>query len=199
VSRPTARKAVAALPRLTLFPKIVSPLPFSGRNNHRWYLESARCGRQSLGRLHLTNLPRGKSLSDCHSTSQYDRRLGLFPLEASSKRLFRMPEDVSADQGAAEFQECFVNVSPTIEAYAKTTEVVEPRVSPLNDPTEFAQTIAMFSAAPYDHRFDAAFAQSLTMRIGIVTTIGIDDPGSLKWSAARRGSGQSRRWAAATG
>ena len=43
----------------------------------------------------------------------------------------------------------------------------------------------MFSAAPCDYRFDAAFAQSLTMRIGIVTTIGIDDLGSLKWSAAR--------------
>ncbi|CAG4923150.1 hypothetical protein R52603_05138 [Paraburkholderia saeva] len=43
----------------------------------------------------------------------------------------------------------------------------------------------MFSAAPCDHRFDAAFAQSLTMRVGIVTTIGIDDLGSLKWSAAR--------------
>jgi hypothetical protein len=43
----------------------------------------------------------------------------------------------------------------------------------------------MFSAAPCDHRFDAAFAQSPTMRIGIVTTIGIDDLGSLKWSTAR--------------
>jgi hypothetical protein len=58
-------------------------------------------------------------------------------------------------------------------------------VSPFNDPTEFAQATAMFSAAPCDHRFDAAFAQSLTMRIGIVTTIGIDDLGFLKWSTAR--------------
>jgi hypothetical protein len=106
-------------------------------------------------------------------------------LEASSKRLLRTPEDVPADEGAAEFQECFVNVSSTIETYAKTTEVVEPRVSPFNDPAEFSQTTAMFSTAPCDHRFDAAFAQSLTMRIGIVTTIGIDDFGSLKWSAAR--------------
>ncbi|SFU26583.1 hypothetical protein SAMN05192563_105928 [Paraburkholderia aspalathi] len=58
-------------------------------------------------------------------------------------------------------------------------------MSPFNDPTEFAQTTAMFSAVPCDHRFDAAFVQSLTMRIGIVTTIGIDDLGSPKWSAAR--------------
>ena len=91
-----------------------------------------------------------------------------------------------------------MNVSSTIEAYAKTTEVVEPRVSPFNDPTEFAQATAMFSAAPCDHRFDAAFAQSLTMRIGIITTIGIDDLGFLKWSTARaadRGSRGSNNWA----
>ncbi len=78
-----------------------------------------------------------------------------------------------------------MNVSSATEAYAKTTEVVEPRVSPFNDPTEFAQTTAIFSPAPCDHRFDAAFAQSLAMRIGVVTTIGIDELGSLKWSAAR--------------
>jgi hypothetical protein len=106
-------------------------------------------------------------------------------LEASSKMLLGTPEDVPADESAAEFQECFVNVSSTIEAYAKTTEVVEPRVSPFDDPTVFAQTTAVFSAAPRDHRFNAAFAQSLTMRIGIVTTIGIDDLGFLKWSATR--------------
>jgi hypothetical protein len=47
----------------------------------------------------------------------------LLPLEVSSKRLLRTPEDVPADEGAAEFQECFVNVSSTIEACAKTTEV----------------------------------------------------------------------------
>lgn len=51
-------------------------------------------------------------------------------LEASSIRLRRTPEAVPADENAAEFQERFVNVGPPIEANAKTTEVVEPRVSP---------------------------------------------------------------------
>ena len=58
-------------------------------------------------------------------------------------------------------------------------------MSPFNDPSEFAQPTAMFSAASCDHRFDVAFAQSSTMRIAIVTTIGIDDLGSPKWSTAR--------------
>jgi hypothetical protein len=61
-------------------------------------------------------------------------------LEASSKMLLGTPEDVPADESAAEFQEWFANVSSTIEAYAKTTEVAGPRVSPFDDPTEFAQT-----------------------------------------------------------
>lgn len=59
-----------------------------------------------------------------------------------------------------------MNVSSTIEANAKTTEVVEPRVSPFNDPSEFAQPTPMFSAGPCDHRFDAVVAQLSTMRIG---------------------------------
>jgi hypothetical protein len=33
--------------------------------------------------------------------------------------MIRTPEDVPADEGVAEFQEYFVNVSSTIEAYAK--------------------------------------------------------------------------------
>ena len=69
-----------------------------------------------------------------------------------------MSEDARADEGAGEFQECFVNASSTIKAYARTTEVVDPGVSPFNDPSELAEPTAMFSAAPWDHRFDAAFA-----------------------------------------
>jgi len=46
-----------------------------------------------------------------------------------------------ADGSAAEFQECFVNVRSTIEAYAKTTEVAEPRMSPFNDPLNFPRPL----------------------------------------------------------
>jgi hypothetical protein len=50
-------------------------------------------------------------------------------LETNSKRLLRPSEDVPADEGTTEFEKCFVNVGPTFEANAKTTEVVKPRMS----------------------------------------------------------------------
>lgn len=97
--------------------------------------------------------------------------------------LLGAPEDIPADESAAEFQERFVNVGPAVEANTKTTEVVEPGVSPFNYPPEFSQTAAMLGTAPRDHRLDASLAQALTMGIGIVATIGIDDLGLLKRSA----------------
>lgn len=106
--------------------------------------------------------------------------------------MLRTPEDIPADKGATEFQERFVNVSSTIEANTKTTEVVEPRVSAFNHPAEFPQTAAMFSTTLRDHRLDAALAKSLTMRVGIVATIGIDDLGLLKRPAAHAANRRDR-------
>jgi hypothetical protein len=58
----------------------------------------------------------GTEGSGCEPSSKSLSRSPL-GLEASSKRMLRMPEDVPANEGAAEFQECFLNVSSTIEAY----------------------------------------------------------------------------------
>ena len=77
-----------------------------------------------------------------------------------------------------------MNVRAAFEANAKTTETMEPRVSPFNDPTAFAQAATVFSAPPGDYRSDAALAKSATMRIGIVATVGIDDLGLAKRPAA---------------
>ncbi|MCY1262954.1 hypothetical protein D9M68_135960 [compost metagenome] len=99
--------------------------------------------------------------------------------------LLRTPEDIPADESPAEFQERFVNVGPTIEANAKTAEVMKPGVSPFNHPAEFSQATAVFGAAPRNHRLDTALAQSLAMRVGIVATISKDDLGLLKRPAAR--------------
>jgi hypothetical protein len=52
-----------------------------------------------------------------------------------------------------------MNVSPTFEANAKTTEVVKPRMSTFDNPAEFAQTAAVFGPALGDYRFDAALAR----------------------------------------
>ncbi|CAN0624410.1 protein of unknown function [Burkholderia multivorans] len=77
-----------------------------------------------------------------------------------------------------------MNVSSSFKPDAKTTEIMEPRVSPFDDPTEFSEATAMFGAAPGDDRPDAALAKSAAMRIGIVATVGIDDLGLAKRSAA---------------
>jgi hypothetical protein len=85
-----------------------------------------------------------------------------------------------------------VNVSATIEANAKTAEVVEPRVSSFNDPAEFTQTAAMFSATLRDHRLDAAITQALTVRLGVIAAIGVDDFWLAKRSAARAANRRNR-------
>ena len=77
-----------------------------------------------------------------------------------------------------------MNVRSTFEANAKTTETMEPRMSAFDDPTEFAQAAAVFGAAPGDDRFDAALAKSASMRVGVVATVGVDEPGLAKRSAA---------------
>ncbi|KWA77329.1 hypothetical protein WL29_34835 [Burkholderia ubonensis] len=61
---------------------------------------------------------------------------------------------------------------------------MEPRMSPFDDPTKFVEAAAVFGAAPGDDRSDAARAKSAAMRVGIVATVGVDDLGLAKRSAA---------------
>lgn len=83
-----------------------------------------------------------------------------------------------------------MNISPTLKANAKTTKVVEPCVSTLNHPAEFAQSAAVFCAAPGNHRFDAALAKPLTMRLGVVPgTTCIGRVHRSSWQGARRPRG----------
>jgi hypothetical protein len=50
-----------------------------------------------------------------------------------------MSEDVPADEGATQFEECFVNVGATLKANAKTMKVVEACMSTPGHPAEFAE------------------------------------------------------------
>jgi hypothetical protein len=77
-----------------------------------------------------------------------------------------------------------VNVGATLKANAKTTKIVQPCVSTLDHPAEFAESAAVFRTAPGDHRFDTARTKPLTMRLGVVTAIRVDDSGLAKRSAA---------------
>jgi hypothetical protein len=63
-------------------------------------------------------------------------------------------------------------------------EIMEPRMSPFNDPTEFSEVAAVFGAAPGDDRFDATLAMSAVMRVGVVAAVGVHDLGLAKRSAA---------------
>ncbi|VVE59319.1 hypothetical protein PSP20601_05504 [Pandoraea sputorum] len=81
---------------------------------------------------------------------------------------------------------------PTFEANAKTAKVVKPRMSTLDNPAEFAQATAVFCPAPGEHRFDAALAKPLTMRLGIVATVCVDDFGLQKRLAAHAANGWDR-------
>lgn len=73
-----------------------------------------------------------------------------------------------------------MNVGPTFEANAKTTEVVKPRMSTFDNPAEFSQTTAVFCPAPGNHRLDAALAKFLAMRLGVIATVCVDNLGFLK-------------------
>jgi len=78
-----------------------------------------------------------------------------------------------------------VNVAATIEANAKPTEIVEPRVSSFYHPAEFPQTTAMFRSASCDYWPDATISQALAMCVGVVAAIAVDDFGLAQWSATR--------------
>ena len=78
-----------------------------------------------------------------------------------------------------------MNVATTIEADTKTPEIVEPRVSPFYHPADFAQTAAMFSSTPCDHWPDVTITQVLTMCVGVVAAIAVNDLGLAKRSSAR--------------
>jgi hypothetical protein len=78
-----------------------------------------------------------------------------------------------------------VNVATAIEANAKSSEIVEPRVSSFYHPAEFSQATAMFGSTPRDYWPDATVSQALAMCVGVVAAIAVDDFGLAQWSATR--------------
>lgn len=76
-----------------------------------------------------------------------------------------------------------MNVGAPLKANAKTTKVVEPCASTLDDPAKFAEATAVLGPALCDHRLDAAFAKFPAMWFGVVAAIGVNDVGLLRWPA----------------
>jgi hypothetical protein len=77
-----------------------------------------------------------------------------------------------------------VNVKSALEANTKTTETMEPRMSPFDKPTEFVEAAAVSGAAPGGDRSDATLAKSAAMRVEVVAEVGVDDLGLAKRSAS---------------
>lgn len=89
-----------------------------------------------------------------------------------------------------------MNVGPTFEANAKTTEVVKPSMSTFDNPAEFAQATAVFCPALGDHRLDASLAKFLAMCLRVIATVCVDDLWLLKRPttyAANRWNGVKQR------
>ena len=85
-----------------------------------------------------------------------------------------------------------MNVGTTFEANTQTAKAMEPGVSSFDYPAEFAETTAVFGTGPGDHRIDTSLAQSLTMWIGIIASVGIDDVWLSKRSAAHAANRRDR-------
>lgn len=65
-------------------------------------------------------------------------------------------------------------------------------MSSFDDPPKFAQPATLLTAALRDHRLDTAMAQLLTVGIGIVAAIAIENLGRLKRTTAHAANGRDR-------
>jgi hypothetical protein len=77
------------------------------------------------------------------------------------------------DQDPAKRHEYLVDVGASFPADAQAAELMRPGESAFDDPASRAQTAAMWRSTLGQIRRDAAGAQLVTMRIGIVTTIAL--------------------------
>jgi len=145
--------------------------------------------------VHLTDggrhapVPDSYAATRCHREPRLDAAIceaqpnDFASLRKHAPLLLRTSEDIPADEGATEFEECFVNVGATLKANAKTTKVAEPCVSTLDHPSKFARTSAVLGPALCDHRLDAAFAKFAAMWFGVAAAISVNDFGLLRWPA----------------
>lgn len=91
-----------------------------------------------------------------------------------------------ADQTRADCEERFVDVGTTLIAHAQAPEAMQPSNGPLDHPAGDAQATAMLGVTSCNLGVDSQFAQLLSMRFGVVSTVGLDECGSttgMSWLA----------------
>jgi len=105
-------------------------------------------------------------------------------------------EAAPADQGAAHFEQGFVDVVADLPAAAQPPEPVQQREALLDDPAQLAQPGAVLSAPAGDDRRDAEFAhQGLPWRCARRrNTVALDTvvPDGQKWCPDPEPEGQNR-------
>lgn len=77
-----------------------------------------------------------------------------------------------------------MDVGTPLVASPESTVLVEPGERSLDDPSEGAQSAAVWCSSFRDVWLDAARAEFLSMWLRVVSTIGVDAVRSLSWAAA---------------
>ena len=75
-----------------------------------------------------------------------------------------------------------MDVGTPLEANSQATKLMQPGIGAFYYPPSDAQTTAVCGASPCDYRSDAALLQCRTMRIGIVSAIGLQRFGFALWA-----------------
>jgi hypothetical protein len=108
-----------------------------------------------------------------------------------------MLQEPPTDQGAAEGQECFVDLQQPLIPDAQPTELVQPGERALHDPTILTQAAAMRRAALGQHGGDAAPPQGAAVRggiVGTITTEAVRSPARASWLAPHGRDGLDQRY-----
>lgn len=96
------------------------------------------------------------------------------------------------DQDTAQNHERFVDIGASFPADAQATELMQPGQGALHHPTCLAQATSVGRLPSRQDGRDAAPAQRVTMRLGIVTTIALYPVGSEAWVTHAPGHRRNR-------
>jgi hypothetical protein len=93
-------------------------------------------------------------------------------------------EAAPADEGAAEFEQGFVDVVADLLPDPQAVEPVQQCEALLDDPAQLAQPGTVFSAAAGDHRRDAELADQGAVLVVVVAAVGVDLRRLPAWPSA---------------
>ena len=84
-----------------------------------------------------------------------------------------------ADQTRADCEERLVDVGTSLVAYAQAPEAMQPGNGSFDHPSRDAQTATMLGVTSCNLGVDSQFAELLSVRLGVVSTVGLDEFGAM--------------------